>query len=972
MVYNPDEDLNWKNLIQFGNFHNIFKKWYAADGSVLPSEEREARPIVYYAVNWPERLWPTLRSVEQGWNKHFQRAFSAALETEYTATAFKVCSNPVSAEDAGELCGDEGFTVRAGDIRYHKVVFHPKLLKGWVPLGYGPSFADPLTGEIISGVANMYSSNDYYVQLVTDQMQLINGDMDPTSYIDGVDLTWWWKQADEKKKAENRGVVGPDQIQAYMANQNYDWVAEMNGSGGLSDTQASWLEGKRLHEVWNQLAGHVYDRGAFNGEMDTSQGRMQNLTGTYIEQLMANDEMRLLAGVDPSTPFNSLGDEIKKKISMARMGPIETLAAMARFEDRIIQKHSIDAFAIADIGYHGLAEQLKGLTQEEMKPIITDKVYHGVVAHELGHTFGLMHNFGASEDVLNYEQEYWDLRTADGTVGPRWLDPITDAELDGGIHNHATSTVMDYSRLTMDYAPGKYDSAALLYAYGDKVEVFKTTSGIADKSVFHDWSDSRGQILMFLRDTVTGRIVPRSFHYTEWFNKMGEKAFAPSNRKEVSASTVDWSTHKTMDKGDIVVPYIYCSDYSADIGNSCFRFDYGADEYERVQHHIEMANTWYIQRAFTRYRIGADPNNYIGRTYSRTYQRLKGYNDYYVLMNGILRDILDKDDVDAFMTGSTDGWGGYTAAVGQSLNFLLTTITQPNVTGFEVRDDGTGKEFYREAQLFGGPETDVSNGRYFTTSWNATDFSRECGLNWWRCLHHYGFYLDKVMALNALSDAQTYFVARDTSEDIRQWRISFYDNYSEVLNGFFGSILAHDYDAYAPRVVGQESTSDGQRLVTVHPDYAGCPAGTCTPLSNTMAIDPATGFSVQLYAAVLGMARFQNNFDRTFLDSTNMWIAGGVSEVDTVQPPAEFIDPDTGKKYRAIDRPNFVAKRMIDRANVLKARSVDGSLEAADRQHAAFELERYKDTLDILVDLTGYYGTYSSGYGDPYNPGGLP
>ena len=51
------------------------------------------------------------------------------------------------------------------------------------------------------------------------------------------------------------------------------------------------------------------------------------------------------------------------------------------------------------------------------------------MAHEIGHSIGLMHNFGASDDAINYFQ-YWEIRSSSengdgGVVGPRINDPMT-------------------------------------------------------------------------------------------------------------------------------------------------------------------------------------------------------------------------------------------------------------------------------------------------------------------------------------------------------------------------------------------------------------------------------------------------------------------------------------------------------------------------------------------------------------------
>lgn len=64
-----------------------------------------------------------------------------------------------------------------GDIRYSILNYTPKAeLAG--PLGYGPSLADPVTGEIIQGAANIYGASlDTYAAMGADIVQAINQQM---------------------------------------------------------------------------------------------------------------------------------------------------------------------------------------------------------------------------------------------------------------------------------------------------------------------------------------------------------------------------------------------------------------------------------------------------------------------------------------------------------------------------------------------------------------------------------------------------------------------------------------------------------------------------------------------------------------------------------------------------------------------------------------------------------------------------
>lgn len=963
MVYSDKWEVPETLRERYANLHNLWVQWYDGTGNLIPEAQREVRPMVYYVHNWPESLEGTLRSVEEDWNQIFQDAVTAT-GNPYVGTVLKFCHTPVRADEDHDLCGAEGFTARLGDVRYSWIAYMPKYYDGFALLGLGPSNSDPLTGEIISSGAYLYIYNDIVSQSTTEMVQLLNGDLDPNDYINGTDLGKW--QAEAAKGGRSNRIVSQTEKEQMVQAQDYSWALGI--SPRPTDAQLATLNGTPGREIIKQLAPALYDQGLFNGDMDDSDGRLRSLQGTYIEDLMVNPEMMLASGIMPGG-LDNFSDEVMKKSSIARTGPFRIMQALENKRRYWANVKNVDLMDTADDGYFGLAEQWKGMGQDEIRAGIKDQVYHAVLTHELGHSFNLHHNFGGTEDVLNYQDQYWQLRTADGTVGPRWTDPITDAELRGNIYRYSYSSIMDYSRLTLDYGPGKYDRAAVLIGYANKVEVYLNTGTVASdpdnrlgEGALHEWSTSDGQIVTFWSDG------PKALHYTKWYQMMDSLIWEPSNRRLVDASTVDWTSGYSLDGGVFMrVPYIFCSPYQSDIGNNCFTRDYGADEYERVQHHLQVANTWYITRAFPRFQVGASVESYLGRTYERTYRRAKGYNDLYALYGGIFTQIYTNQQIQDFLTDDLTGWASYSIAIHDQVNFLLTTIAMPDIAGYEPQVDPAGQAYLGKSLFSGAPyNTDVVGGRYFTTTWWDDGGDDACGMYWWECLHHFGFYLDKMMALEALTDAQTYFVARDTAEDIREWRINFYDNYGPVIENFLGGLLAQDWQDFAPRM---NAAGD-----VVHPDYAN-PAA---PMPAGQALDAGTGFTVQLYAAVLGMARLQNNFDKSFLDSTRMWMQGSGFAVDTTLGTVTYVDPAVGRTYVAINLPNGVAKRMILRANAVKARSnscVSGcvaGLTVDDKARADAELIRYTQTLDLMVDLTGYYETFTQSYGDPYDPGSLP
>ncbi len=100
----------------------------------------------------------------------------------------------------------------------------------------------------------------------------------------------------------------------------------------------------------------------------------------------------------------------------------------------------------------------KGLSKEEMIDKIEELAYLTTLSHELGHTFGLRHNFKGSIDEKNFPTKYHELKK----------QPETGDYKD----YYATASVMDYNQNFAGVASsvGSYDHAAILYGYGDKLE----------------------------------------------------------------------------------------------------------------------------------------------------------------------------------------------------------------------------------------------------------------------------------------------------------------------------------------------------------------------------------------------------------------------------------------------------------------------------------------------------------------------
>jgi hypothetical protein len=249
----------------------------------------------------------------------------------------------------------------------------------------------------------------------------------------------------------------------------------------------------------------------------------------------------------------------------------------------------------------------------------------------------------------------------------------------------------------------------------------------------------------------------------------------------------------------------------------------------------------------------------------------------------------EPDVLRRFFSDARNGWGAQTWSVQAGFNQLIKTLLMPDVTDYGPETAYDGSVLYNEWPYSSGAAVDltVTDARYYSTRWSrGRSGQRDCGYYWWDCLHHVGFYLDKIMAIYALSDSETNYVARATPEDIREWQIGFFSTFSDQIMKLNNAIMGQDWSTIAPylengQLTWPNYTSD---LTEVH----------------SRPINPYATFTIQLYWQVLGLARFQNSYDQRFLEENQIWIEGAgaapqIADTDKVT----WIDPVSGTVYAA-------------------------------------------------------------------------
>ncbi len=959
----------------------------AEDGSFLgactiPYREREVRPIAYHlSSNFPEDLLTDVQSVANGWNEAFVETVSSLRENECLAeggdaaacagertredhqTMFTLCSNPVTEADH-PACGAPGTSAQIGDLRYSLI--------GWVaephassPLGYGPSSADPETGEIIMGNAFMYGAAVETLQsFARDIIALLNDDVSETDISSGDVVESWVRENTEPGSLEtgrpaDDHVTTIDGFNVHEIEEamDFSWAEGLSGIDSAAQRPGSPAELiARVEEVRRQLLRN----GAFGNGSEIGQARLQNLVGTDVERLLTGSEMRLAAGIDPQ--FDNESEGVLEAASPIRGMSLRRLEAMNRVHDRMhVEGHCTLHADFADEGLLGLARAIQRaiasgdgtmewygetyqvqqddgtIDYDLVRDMLRHPMFHGVTAHEIGHTVGLRHNFSGSYDALNYAPRYWELRN-DGDMRPRAYDPLSEAEIDGRIREYEYSTVMDYGNnfvVTDAHGLGHYDRAAIKMGYGDMVEVFANATEPGDVN-WWNFIQRAGWPIPLKLEAFTGADVT-AYEYTDWpevvgsIEQMQERADVPYESLQPDSFLASQGISDALadPMGRPSVPYLFCSDEQRDLGPDCYLYDAGADPYETVNSVIDNYWNYYIFNAFRRGRLGFDTQSYANRIHGRYFNKLKYANQIYSLYRPIFEDIFGNDPSFATFWTRPDGMGAYTAAVGSIFELFTRVVTVPEPGQYSdgTRGDGTA------ALLPGGgtfsPRVSAFDGRALETTW---DF--DAGYFWFDQLDRAGYYYDKALALMVMVDPQTNFLGRDTAADVRRYQISFYSSFGPAVTGFFRGLLSSDWNTVAPRL------QEGELIYPTAVELRDGSMGG-TPL------DPNASFSIQLFAATYGMAMIPETFDRTYFQQSRIWVAEGAEAIGVTGPTVEFTDPATGLTYYAASFEDATtgdelgpAARMIIHAQQLEANGADA------------ELAQYMDNLNLVRRLS--------------------
>ena len=400
-----------------------------------------------------------------------------------------------------------------GDLRYSNITLFDEPLDNGLA-GYGPSAANPLTGEIVSGRVNQYSSN------------LKQGSV---RYYRQVRLDYNRGKLDAASATELTGVPY-GQV-----------VAPVKPSDSLV------------------VEASEYAKPALQVEAKSRS----------LPLKPANDEFNSLVSFDQET------QDYWSENSMMHVDTVFAEGGKNRELPRGIKGHRIDwknplLWVDGNVGGKLIAfEDIPVKLQDTLTTQLAAQAFAGTLSHELGHNFGLRHNFAGSRD-------------SDNAFTPAQLNQMNAAFAEAGYPSLNAkadfASQMDYNVNRFATLLQPYDLAALRFGYAREVE---GTSNDPQVVKLAEESAAKAK--------AEGKLVERSF--------ISLKDEDAKRRQELTEGNIKGSTEFgslfNIAKDHNLRSYSFCTDGHVTLNSNCNRSDAGENLDDIAQFYIDRYNDSY-------------------------------------------------------------------------------------------------------------------------------------------------------------------------------------------------------------------------------------------------------------------------------------------------------------------------------------------------------------------------------------------
>lgn len=792
---------------------------------------------------------------------------------------------------------------------------------GWS--GLGLVNPDGQTGEAISGA--VYIQGQYLevaASNVTDYIALINDERSLDQIIFGQDIR---KQVQaEVQRATKMSLELPSPAFLGMMNQRL-------ARYGTSRDQLLDL-GDPLEQA----------------------NRLQRSVNSPIEEALISDYDVAMASGGTWKRGDPITDDLRHAASpYARIVEGSSFAAM-REKARLGLGASGLCFPSYDFDIHwaGLALQLKDTPPDQRYQIVANRLITSVILHEVGHNVGLRHNFEGSFDALNYPDQFWQLN----------LSSPSDVR----IEELRNTTVMEYmgSKGLFTDRLGKYDEAAIRFAYANQVATFTSTA---------------------VDPGVAGGVALQLWRYRNDYRKIpghlcGGAGCASSAAALDAITRRQWVTFNPQNPPRNEVPFHFCSDEYNRMTPFCSTFDYGSNLREIFANYHTIWSNYFFFNNFVRDRLAplAWEPNYATIPLQTALDFAITAGQYYYYMNAV-------DPAFA----ATDLASDMLATTAAGLNMAAEVMATPEPIRMCPLPQQTNPKVYvpwfalngcdqyapidgAYAQQLGEIQPAIGDARPatigFTEDYEDWDWS------------FIGSYFDKSNVLWLLGYDRPHFFRFNFDVDLRNYHISLFRLFEPELRSFYDRVinfdgyfveqqLAQDVGSYwcedvkAPGVASL-GRLEPRRLLDVTSTGTPSLPGPSRSCANPSLIYPTLLRNIPFDAMYYAHTLFSSDFDAQ-LDmgkSLKIYVVGAEDDYPSWDQltPSEYCtvtDSQTGIQYRALHqsqgKPDLACRLVAKAAQTqMDYEGSNGLPDYKDRWRAWMERLEWARDLSKLYDVS--------------------
>jgi hypothetical protein len=883
-------------------------------------------------------------------DKAFDPWFGARFVGDECVTVLRLntCNKASIAEHAEAKAKDKSLPdlecEERGDMRYKFLSY--VAMPGTGFLGIATLRGDPVTGEIMAGDANIGGpALDSYRTSALQTYDLVSERLTDTQLQIGEDVRGYF---------ENLGKV------SLPPRPRSDFNV---ASRTLSADMSREVDGRMKSAM-----GRFTKLQGADGRQAVMSDRKNKLIGTDIERrLVAGlEEAAMSTRIAPGTSVSALTNAQLDQVSPLRNSIDKRLAEQRERATRY-SKHNVElGNEYTDDSVQWFVSRHTDWPRARLEIEVNRLLYRQTQLHELGHCFGLRHDFGASADSEHYSDEYY-------SISQRYPQP-TETEFDtdnngvlsederrsyqdafdltrskrekAGIDGAMSSSVMEYTANWYERMQplGKYDAAAIAFGYGELVEAYEGQPEYnAPRTSLHYYQG--GEQCNVDSDCPFAADGARSAQLLDINMSNGITQRCVENPRVAgagvcSSSDADLNDSAAGGGGLSPLKYRFCTDERADSTLGwCNRFDEG-DSYRDIVRNIEESyDRMYLFSAFRRYRSNFSANTYMEALVGRRLNILQVV--YQNMIYQYLNDPKYREQQGAF------GFFDQFLATTDILNFYGRILGQPSIGGYVyVPQTGTYQRAFVDAA---NPRAQLSVplglGRYFNSDYQA-------GLTGIERLERVGSFFDKIRVIELLSQRG---ISADYTRDV-PFFANYYDLFPNEMQQIFQGMIRANAKAISPRVScasgGQGTRCESPRLQYLdfyrgdcaqNQSSASCANDSDVTYANQPALDGGGNVTLQVYAALLGLSEFPVYFDTTFQNQLFICIEG---QADCYQPGAKAVDGTDFVRYTSPRyRRTFVAFQVEPTSGVPGQTSIGFAMvkEARDLDTTLAALEKVRD-----------------------------